>query len=388
MFKLKHEGRKWSRDCNGCGGGVLAGALVVVVEVDESGSDAVFIMVMEVERWLKKVMELLVWLESSVGSRGLKSSGVERVLVVVFSWWSNTSKQNSFTKYRIYNGIHVMGSLLISALCLCTADTSTVLSPPPASLFKKTDIDDQTTLHYWATQKSLNSSEPKPALVLIHGFGPEAKWQWRKQAVFFAARGFSVYVPNLVFFGGSATTSEDRSEVFQAVSVGKLLHNLGVMRYSVVGTSYGGMVAYHMGAIANAHKIEELLLPAKAAQLRALLGLAVYRRAYYMPDFLLNDVIHKLYTENRKEKMELLRGLTLGRDNIVNLSPLQQEVLIVWGEHDQIFPLEKATELKELLGEKARLEVIKNTAHVPQIENPGRFNNIVYNFLCASSSSS
>ncbi|XP_057502786.1 uncharacterized protein LOC130786513 [Actinidia eriantha] len=281
---------------------------------------------------------------------------------------------------------------------------------------QKTDIDDQTTLHYWATQKSLNSSEPKPALVLIHGFGPEAKWQWRQQAVFFAARGFAVYVPNLVFFGGSATTSEDRSEVFQAVSVGKLLHKLGVMRYSVVGTSYGGMVAYHMGAMwpervekvviassgvnmrvrdnvdllnrANAHKIEELLLPAKAAQLRALLGLAVYRRTYYMPDFLLNDVIHKLYTENRKEKMELLRGLTLGRDNIVNLSPLQQEVLIVWGEHDQIFPLEKATELKELLGEKARLEVIKNTAHVPQIENPGRFNNIVYNFLCASSSSS
>ena len=80
------------------------------------------------------------------------------------------------------------------------------------------------------------------------------------------------------------------------------------------------MVAYHMGAMwpervekvviassgvnmrvrdnvdllkrANAQKIEELLLPAKAAQLRALLGLAVYRRAYYMPDFLLNDVIH------------------------------------------------------------------------------------------------
>lgn len=35
-----------------------------------------------------------------------------------------------------------------------------------------------------------------------------------------------------------------------------------------------------------------------------------------------------------------------------------------------------------LLGEKARLEVIKNTAHVPQIECPGQFNNIVKNFLC------
>ncbi|CAK9158882.1 unnamed protein product, partial [Ilex paraguariensis] len=54
----------------------------------------------------------------------------------------------------------------------------------------------------------------------------------------------------------------------------------------------------------------------------------------------------KLYTENRREKLELLKGLTLGRDDTVNLSPLKQEVLIVWGDNDQIFLLEKATELK------------------------------------------
>ncbi|KAJ0081366.1 hypothetical protein Patl1_11478 [Pistacia atlantica] len=43
-----------------------------------------------------------------------------------------------------------------------------------------------------------------------------------------------------------------------------------------------------------------------------------------------------------------------------------------------------ATELKELLGEKARLEVIEKTSHVPQIVNPQLFNDIVKNFLCAS----
>ncbi|KAL5995337.1 hypothetical protein ACLOJK_025395 [Asimina triloba] len=53
-----------------------------------------------------------------------------------------------------------------------------------------------------------------------------------------------------------------------------------------------------------------------------------------------------LYKDKREEKIQLLIGLTLGKDDNVQISPLQQEVLIVWGEYDQIFPLEKAFELK------------------------------------------
>ncbi|KAL7165684.1 hypothetical protein ACSBR2_036546 [Camellia fascicularis] len=277
------------------------------------------------------------------------------------------------------------------------------------------DIDDETTLHFWGPNYSSSSSSSssskkpkKPAVILIHGFGPDALWQWRKQAVFLA-HDFEVYIPNLVFFGNSTTKSGERSEVFQAESVGKLVEKLGIKRYSVVGTSYGGFVAYRMGLMwpervekvviassgvnmsptdnpdllnrAQLHKIEDLMLPASPSHLRTLLSLAVFRPLHYIPDFFLNDVLHKLYSGNRKEKMELLKGLTLGRDDTDNLSPLQQEVLIVWGEHDQIFQLEKATKLKEFLGEKARLQVISNTAHVPQIEDPTHFNSIIKLFL-------
>ncbi|PQP99251.1 pimeloyl-[acyl-carrier protein] methyl ester esterase-like [Prunus yedoensis var. nudiflora] len=128
------------------------------------------------------------------------------------------------------------------------------------------------------------------------------------------------------------------------------------------------------------------MLPATAVQLQTLIGLAMSRRVDVIPRFFLNDIVQKLYSDKRKEKMELLKGLTLGRDDTTNLSPLpNKEVLIVWGDKDQIFPLEMATELKELLGPKTRLEVIKNTSHVPQVENPIQFNNIVESFLCDSS---
>ncbi|XP_048332488.1 uncharacterized protein LOC107420058 isoform X2 [Ziziphus jujuba] len=238
------------------------------------------------------------------------------------------------------------------------------------------DVDNETTIHFWGPSKNTQKS----SLVLIHGYGPVALWQWRKQVQFFSPK-FNVYVPDLLFFGGSTTKSPERSEIFQAVSVVKLLEKLGVERFSVMGTSYGGFVAYHIARMwpervekvviassgvnmrrrhneelvkrAKLEKIEDLMLPATTNQFRALMSLAVFKRHNMVPDFLLNDVIN--------------------------------EVLILWGDHDQIFPLELATELKELLGEKARLEVMKNASHVPQIENPPLFNDIVNKFLCESS---
>ncbi|KAG5566144.1 hypothetical protein RHGRI_001919 [Rhododendron griersonianum] len=275
-------------------------------------------------------------------------------------------------------------------------------------------VDDETTIHFWGP-KSPDPTNPKPPLVLLHGFGPDTHWQWHPQVAFFA-REFALYIPNLVFFGDSTTKSAERSEMFQAVSVGKLMEKLGVKRYYVVGTSYGGYVAYHMAAMwpervekvviassavnwkqrdnveflekrAKAGSRDELLLPETAAQLRALLATMIHRgRHGYMPDFLLNDVILNMYSKNRKMKIELLEGLHVGKHDTINISPLRQDVFLVWGEHDQLFPLEKATELMELLGEKTKLEVIKNTGHAPQIEKPAQFNKIVYKLLVGSSS--
>ena len=110
---------------------------------------------------------------------------------------------------------------------------------------------------------------------------------------------------------------KDRSEVFQAVSVGKLMEKLQVKKYHLMGTSYGGFVAYHMAKMcpdkvekvviassgvnmrkadnvdllkrANTKTIEEIMLPKTATQLRTLTRLAVSKRVNIIPDFLLND---------------------------------------------------------------------------------------------------
>ncbi|MCD7449894.1 hypothetical protein HAX54_002197 [Datura stramonium] len=125
-----------------------------------------------------------------------------------------------------------------------------------------------------------------------------------------------------------------------------------------------------------------------AAAKKALLECDLESSMLFEEEFKTRNVMQRdcdLLLYGWKEKLELLKGLSLGRnDKVDHITPLQQEVLIVWGENDQIFLLDKATELKELLGEKARLEVIKNASHVPQLEHGAKFNKIVNDFLCGS----
>ncbi|OAO92001.1 hypothetical protein AXX17_AT5G21280 [Arabidopsis thaliana] len=94
-----------------------------------------------------------------------------------------------------------------------------------------------------------------------------------------------------------------------------------------------------------------------------------------------------MYSEKREEKAELLEGLSIGKDDKTNVSPIQQDVMLIWGEQDQVFPLKMAHDLKEMLGTKATLKVIQKTSHIPQTEKSKEFNGFVMSFLLPPSPS-
>ncbi|EOX92075.1 Alpha/beta-Hydrolases superfamily protein isoform 6 [Theobroma cacao] len=107
-----------------------------------------------------------------------------------------------------------------------------------------TDLGDGTVMHVWAPKAHIQS---KPTLVLIHGIGANAMWQWNDFVSPLMSR-FNVYVPDLLFFGESYTTRPERSEQFQAQCVMRVMDAYGVTVMSVVGISYGGFVGYSMAA--------------------------------------------------------------------------------------------------------------------------------------------
>ena len=68
-----------------------------------------------------------------------------------------------------------------------------------------------TVVHLWAP--------PRPArrpVLLLHGFGASATWQWAPYLCSLLAAGLDPIVPDLLFFGASSSTVPDRSDTFQA----------------------------------------------------------------------------------------------------------------------------------------------------------------------------
>ncbi|XP_021311461.1 uncharacterized protein LOC8078492 isoform X2 [Sorghum bicolor] len=261
------------------------------------------------------------------------------------------------------------------------------------------DAAADTTIHYWAHPSLLQPppsdsdsyQRPPPVVVLIHGFGPDPTWQWAAQAGPLS-RHFHLVVPTLLFFGASTTRAPARSDAFQAAALAALLSGQhlpglgGGRTVHVVGTSYGGLVAYHLAreleqqqqrqhggggggvrvgkvalcdsdackgadddralaARSGVAEVVELLAPADTRALRRLMAVCAHRPIKYVPECLLRDMLRKYFADKREEKIALIKGITTGEG--FDLAPLPQEVLIVWGEFDQIFPVDKAHKVKD-----------------------------------------
>ncbi len=240
-------------------------------------------------------------------------------------------------------------------------------------------------------------------LLLLHGFGASAIWQWHGQR-YLAGDGFRVMIPDLLWFGGSSSTRRDFSIDHQVDMVIALLDKIGWDKGDVVGLSYGGLVAYGL-----AHRFPErvrrvvlvgspgpiytpedrqalferlgtddlarVLLPEKPEDVERLMEIAYYDPPW-TPGFAEQQLIDELYGEHREEKTELLRAVMAHDDDP---EPLDQPTLVVWGWEDPLFPLEIGERLADYLG--AQLLVIDEARHTPNMEHHQLFNEKVAEFL-------
>ncbi|CAO2170745.1 unnamed protein product [Urochloa humidicola] len=252
-----------------------------------------------------------------------------------------------------------------------------------------------------------NKKQDRPAVVLVHGFAAEGivTWQFQVGAL---AKHYDVYVPDLLYFGGSTSPSTDRSPGFQAECLATALRKLGVGPCAVVGFSYGGMVSFKMAeahpnlvrwlvvsgsVLAMTDSISEaalerigvassaeLLLPDSVKGLKALLSIATHRKLWF-PDRLHRDYLEVMFT-NRKERAELLEGLVVSNKD-ATVPVLPQKILLLWGENDNIFNIELAKNMKEQLGEKTMLQSINKAGHLVHLERPCMYNRLLKEFLAS-----
>ncbi|KAK1435477.1 hypothetical protein QVD17_01241 [Tagetes erecta] len=270
-----------------------------------------------------------------------------------------------------------------------------------------TDLGDGTIIHCWVPK---TRKQTRPDLLLLHGFGANAMWQWGPDIIPRFVHHFNVYVPDLVFFGDSFTTRSDRSESFQAECVYRVMEMNSVTKgVRVVGLSYGGFVAYSLAAqfkefvervviccagvcleekdiadglfvVKDLDEAADMLLPQTVEKMKDLMRVTFVKPPVKTPNCILVDFIDEMNRENLQEKRELVHALAKDR-KLSELPKIPQPTLIIWGEQDKVFPVELGYRLKRHLGDNADLVVLKDTGHAYIVEKTKEFYKHLKSFL-------
>ena len=256
---------------------------------------------------------------------------------------------------------------------------------------------------YWDTQAD------KPVLLLIHGFGSSASFQWFKQ-IKALEKDYRIIVPNLLYFGDSKPLSGTKYDLQQQVD---MLHDLmaflKVDRLHVCGVSYGGLVAAEWArqfphsmlsltlfdaplkfyditdveAICTKYgtqTVQDFFVPENGKGMKKLLS-AGFRKPPAVPAVFLESFLEAQYGPNAEHLKKLLVQLQSDEEHYARMNyGFPCPVLLIWGEGDDIVGVNRGNQLhRYLIG--SEFYVIPKTKHLPNLERPKQFNAIFLEFL-------
>jgi pimeloyl-ACP methyl ester carboxylesterase len=241
-----------------------------------------------------------------------------------------------------------------------------------------------------------------PALVLLHGFLCDSR-VWRHQ-LSELSDAFTVVAWDAPGAGSSADPPETFTIVDWARCLEQLLDACEVERASLVGLSWGGMLAQELYRL-HPERVHRLILADTYAGWKGSFGVEVaeqrlercVRESSLTPDeFVARWVPVEFFTEGVSQEVARemaavvsdfhplgfrLMAKTLAETDTTDLLPkIDVPTLLLWGDGDLRSPLSVAEQFRQAIP-NADLAVIPSAGHVSNMEKPAEFNAHVRRFL-------
>jgi pimeloyl-ACP methyl ester carboxylesterase len=255
-----------------------------------------------------------------------------------------------------------------------------------------------------------------PPIVFVHGLA--GCWQnWLENIPHFS-RGHRVIAVDLPGFGRSEMPRWAISIEGYGRFVDAFLGEIGIERAIVVGNSMGGSIAAEI-AISHPSRVEKLVLvdavggPAlrswyqegfggrllRLARLAEPFGAAALarREALVRRPRLRRVILFKLARHPERLAPELCYEVASGAgkpgfldalrsiaqcDFSDRLPEISCPTLIVWGQDDGLIPVRDAHEYERLIPNASKV-IFDDTGHLPMLERPARFNQVLEQFLAS-----
>ena len=266
---------------------------------------------------------------------------------------------------------------------------------------------DGSRIRYWVMGEG-------PTLILVPGLAASVEF-WQYNVGPLAAR-YRVYALDLLGFGKSDKEIGQFSLLYAASFMAHFMDALEIERASLVGNSLGGVVCAQTAA-QFPERVCMLILVGSAGFGREL---SPFLRLWSVP--LLGNLVFRMYQRTfpslkrwvfsnsrsvndewlaaaatvlrtpgvRESTMKVARmGVSLRGQREEMLGDFRREVgamevptLIIWGRHDTAVPVAHAYRARDLIP-NSEVRIMERCGHIPQVERPEEFNELVLDFLSA-----
>jgi len=267
-------------------------------------------------------------------------------------------------------------------------------------------------INVWGLKVRYVEAGEGPLVLLLHGLA-DSLLSWYCNIDALADAGYRVIAPDLPGFGDSDKPDHLEYDPNSAAEfVYDFSQSLGIERFSLVGSSTGGLIS-GLFALVHPEMVEKMVLVGsggfgqRVTWLDRVISIPVLGNIAYQP--LVNekvgitkclfhcppDILEELLPEmNRMDQLPgartavlrsirssiTLRGVRKDGYILERLKGSEVPLMTIWGAEDKIIPVRHAEDVRRELPNSI-VQVIPECGHWPQMEKPLVFNTLLIYFL-------